>query len=72
MMQSHESWYPHQYSIFRTIHLPLQKLRQEFRTVLGNAAMVTQAEDEPEPSTSRSTESHDTSTQEFYGPIINM
>ena len=36
-------------SIFRTIHLPLQKLRQEFRTVLGNAMMVTQAEDEPEP-----------------------
>ena len=39
----------------------IQQLRQEFRTALGNAVMVTHAEDESEPSTSVSTESYDTS-----------
>ena len=39
----------------------LQQLRQEFGTALGNAVMVTHAEDESEPSTSMNTESYDTS-----------
>ena len=54
--------------LFITLHkcilynsVTLQQLRQEFRTVPGNTVIVTHAEDEPEPSRSVSTESHDTS-----------
>ena len=39
MTQCHESQYPHQFSILELFVLPLQKLRQEFRELLGEAAM---------------------------------
>ena len=39
----------------------LQRMRQEFRTALNRAVTVTSADDEPEPSTSMSTEPHDIS-----------
>ena len=72
-MMSHDFQYPYQFAILRTIlfiilhkdvlydYVMLQQLRQEFRTVLGNAVMVTHTEDEPEPCTSVSTESLGTS-----------
>ena len=52
MMQHHGSQYPHKCSIFRTSYLPLQKLKHEFKIVLGKAASVSQVEEEPRESVS--------------------
>ena len=47
--------------IYITLCSFLQRMRQEFRTVLNRTVMVASADDKPKPSTSTSTEPHDTS-----------
>ena len=56
-MTSQEFQYPHQISILELFILPLQKSRQEFRSLLGEAAMVSQTEEEPIESVSMATHS---------------